>query len=87
LERFSDCWRVESALKSVSSPDAGSEVLRRAGSSVEESGSSEYLRTGVTSKRSSEATVKETISCAPKLKNALAAPPRCAGDNNFAPPD
>ena len=27
--------------------DAGSEVLRRAGSHVEESGSSEYLRTGV----------------------------------------
>ena len=30
-------------------PDAGSEVLRRAGSSVEESGPSEYLRTGVLS--------------------------------------
>ena len=30
-------------------PDAGSEVLRRAGSNVEESGSSEYLRTGVIS--------------------------------------
>ena len=28
-------------------PNAGSEVFRRAGSNVEESGSSEYLRTGV----------------------------------------
>ncbi|HZK79652.1 MAG TPA: hydantoinase/oxoprolinase N-terminal domain-containing protein, partial [Humisphaera sp.] len=35
------------ATTSYQNPDAGSEVLRRAGSNVEESGSSEYLRTGV----------------------------------------
>ncbi|HZK82243.1 MAG TPA: beta-ketoacyl-[acyl-carrier-protein] synthase family protein, partial [Humisphaera sp.] len=34
-------------------PDAGSEVLRRAGSNVEGSGSSEYLRSGVINRRSS----------------------------------
>jgi hypothetical protein len=33
--------------KRSSDPDAGSELLRRAGSNTEESGSSEYLRTGV----------------------------------------
>jgi hypothetical protein len=48
-----------------SSPDAGSEVLRRAGSIVEESGSSGYLRTGVISKRSSHATDKETSNALP----------------------
>ncbi|HZK79433.1 MAG TPA: hypothetical protein VFC46_00160, partial [Humisphaera sp.] len=35
------------ANKRFDNPDAGSEVLRRAGSNAEESGSSEYLRTGV----------------------------------------
>ncbi|HZK81573.1 MAG TPA: type I 3-dehydroquinate dehydratase, partial [Humisphaera sp.] len=37
--------------KLFDNPDAGSEVLRRAGSNVQESGSSEYLRTGVNSVR------------------------------------
>ncbi|HZK82163.1 MAG TPA: DUF1592 domain-containing protein [Humisphaera sp.] len=35
----------------VRNPDAGSEVIRRAGSNVEKSGSSEYLRPGVTGDR------------------------------------
>ena len=56
--RLLAAWNLRE--KGVSSPDAGSEVLRRAGSSVEESGSSEYLRTGVISQHSSHATAKET---------------------------
>ncbi|HZK79543.1 MAG TPA: PSD1 and planctomycete cytochrome C domain-containing protein [Humisphaera sp.] len=42
--------KISAARERLLHPDAGSEVRRRAGSNVEESGSSEYLRTGVVNK-------------------------------------
>ncbi|HZK81730.1 MAG TPA: metallophosphoesterase [Humisphaera sp.] len=60
------------ATKRFGNPDAGSEVLRRSGSSIEKSGSSEYLRTGV---------ISEPTPC----KTALQPPPSARSRQIYAP--
>ena len=53
--------RVISNKKQFHNPYAGSEVLRRTGSNVEESGSSEYLRTGVTKQEIGDESTMKSI--------------------------
>ena len=63
VERLSRAQsRPVSADVHVRNPDAGSEVIRRAGSNVEKSGSSEYLRIGVTVNRTAQETASKSSS-------------------------